>query len=377
MKKRDWICSCIAAALIAVYLWLIPGYLQLSRVENTLRSKPKEQGAYTGVITVWHIAGFKPYQGSMGTWLSDKAAAFEKRHYGIFIDVTALSPEDCAERLARGERADAYSFPLGWGYAERFMPLTPIDAPFVRGIADTGVQEGITYAAPYALSGYFLLSNARLEQEKGVQLAEGCTQGELQQAVDTLTYTYGKKNRQRYGMAGSKLLAARLGLTCQVAEYEQFYGQDAALALGDARAVGDLNRRQTEGKGFAFGAYALGDYTDLVQYVGIARDADARKLPYIEDYFALLLREDSQASLAELGLLPVIRLEAEDKATDLEPLRALREKLAAPLIPNAFLYQRYQDELLSLSERALAGDAIAKKELDQRLKQLVKAVEIQ
>ncbi len=376
MKMREWILGLLATALAAAYLLLMPGYLASERQELTLQSKQESGETFSGIITLWHIVGFKPYQGSLGTWLSDRAAAFEKKHFGVFINVTAMTPEEFEARLNRGERADAYSFPMGWGYAERFQPLPDIKATLLPALEGTGMQAGETYAVPYAMSGYLLLSNSRLEQEKGVSLSEETWRAELPDAVDTLTYTYGKKARQRYGMAGSELMAALLGLQCQVAPYDSFKGGDAAIALGEIRDAGDMARLQTAGKGFTYRTWPAGSYTDLVQYLGVARDTEPAKLPYIEAYFELILRADHQASLLEQGLLPAVLL-PEEKEAEADIVAAVQTALAEPQVPNAFLYQRYRDELFALAKRALDGDAAARVDLEARMKELVERGQIQ
>ena len=90
----------------------------------------------------------------------------------------------------------------------------------------------------------------------------------------------------------------------------------------------------------------------------------------------MILREDHQASLIDLGLLPVVRL-TEEKVVQIDIVAAVQAALAQPEIPNAFLYQRYHDELLALARRALSGDAPAAKDLATRMKELVTPGQIQ
>ena len=376
MKVQEWLLGGVATLLVGTYLLLIPGYVTSQRQELTLQNKQESGETFSGIITIWHIVGFKPYQGSMGTWLSDRAAAFEKKHFGVFINVTAMMPEEFEERIARGERADAYSFPMGWGYAERFQALPDIRADLLPEFEETGIQDGVQYAIPYAFSGYLLLSNSHLEQEKSISLSEEDWQQGLQDAVDKLTYTYGKKARQRYGMSGSELVAATLGLRWKVVTYDFFKSSDAALALGDIRDAGDMDRLQAAGKGFAYRAWPVSDYTDLVQYLAVAKDTQEAKLPYLEAYFELILRADNQATLLGLGLLPATALPEKTEA-QASIVAAVQAVMKEPKVPNAFLYQRYHDELAALSQRALSGDEAAQSDLDGRIKELVMHGQIQ
>ena len=259
---------------------------------------------------------------------------------------------------------------------ERFAPLPELETAVKPALADTGSQDGTAYGVPYAMSGYFLLINSRLEQEKGVTLSEGDWQAGLQEAADTLTFTYGKRETQQYGLSGEPILAALLGYTGELAAYSSFSSEAAAMALTDARAAGDLERQQSEGKGFTFQALPLEGYTDLVQYLGIAQDTAEEKRPYIQDYLNIVLSEESQEKLLDLGLLPAIELTVEPGRLSGAP-EQLEAALQTAKVPNAFLYQRYQDALASLAQRALAGDAQAREELWERMKELVDGAQIQ
>ncbi len=113
-----------------------------------------------------------------------------------------------------------------------------------------------------------------------------------------------------------------------------------------------------------------------MQYLAVARDTEPVKLPYIEAYFELILRADHQASLLEQGLLPAVLL-PEEKEAEADIVAAVQTALAEPQVPNAFLYQRYRDELSALAKRALDGDAAARVDLEARMKELVIQGEIQ
>ena len=113
-----------------------------------------------------------------------------------------------------------------------------------------------------------------------------------------------------------------------------------------------------------------------MQYLGIARDTAAEKRPYIQDYLNIVLEEESQEKLLDLGLLPAIELTVEPGRLSGVP-EQLASALQAPKVPNAFLYQRYRDALDGLAQRALAGDAQARTELEERMKELVEGAQIQ
>ncbi|HMM31532.1 MAG TPA: hypothetical protein PKB13_07115 [Clostridia bacterium] len=376
MRVKDWLICGLAAIFIAAYLIWIPPYIEQGLLQDPYSEwvMPEDEG-YTGILTVWHIVGFKPYAGSSGEWLKARAKALEKQHYGIYVEVLSMSLEDCEARLARGETADIYSFPLGWGYAERFLPLERSFSGLKAGLLETGMQEGVQYAVPFMLSGYALLVNTKLAQARQVTLPEVAVDAQwLNDAAKKLTYETGKNRKVNYeGLTGSAVVAMLLGAAVTVGDYTVFQAQRAGMAVAELRAAGDLTRAQTAAKGFAFEALPLNNYTDLVQYLGIARGIDARKLPYAYEYLQIAVEEKAQEALRMLGAFPVTDAEL---SYEQAIVQQTYELLKDPVIPNAFLYQRYKSALLDTANRALNGDEAAKTDFLGRVEELVNGKEI-
>lgn len=377
MRLKDWLICSAVALCVAAYLVFMPPYIESGLKQDPYSEwvMPEDEG-YTGIITVWHIVEFRPYAGSVGTWLSERGKELEKKHYGVYVEVLAMSAAECEARFARGESADMYSFPMGWGYAERFIPLEQGFSGLKEGLAETGMQEGTTYAVPFLMSGYTLLSNTRLLQEKKLMLPDsGINAAWLNEAATTLTYETGRSKKTKYqGLSGSAVAAALFGAAVPVADYSVFQAQRAGLAVAELRAAGDMTRLQGAGKGFAFEEAPLFNYTDLVQYLGVARGIDERKLPYAYGFLELALSQKAQKSLSPLGAFPVT--EVPDLSYEIPIVAKVYALLKEPVVPNAFLYQRYKDALLEAASRTLLGEEAGKRELLARLKELVNGKEI-
>ena len=369
MKKREKITCWILTFLIAAYLIFMPGYFASTRQYVELQTKVENTETFTGMITLWHVVRFKPYQGSMGAWLSKLALKFEDAHRGVYLEVLTMSEEECAVRMARGERADAYSFPAGWGDPDQFTSGVSVRADYLGNLKSSGMWEGERLAAPYGMSGYVLLVNEAILQNKGIQVDEDTSWEELSGYATDLTYVYGKKNYKMYGMSGSQIVAAIMGLKTEVVDYDNFLEKDAAMAIADLGAAGSLDRLLNAGKGFSFEAYPVSEYTDLVQYVGIDRYTQEAKKPYLNEFFSMLLEDETQAGLLDMGILPVIRLE--EAECSIKHVQVVWEKLENPVTPNAFLYQRYEDELLASAGRLLGGEESGAADFQARLKELV------
>ena len=123
MQSRDKIiCAAMTLAIIA-FMALSPGYIAAHRRNLTQQYRQQSTESYQGIISLWHIVGFKSYQGSMGAWLEKAAATLEKKHKGVYFEVESMTFSDYEARRERGEKADMYSFPLGWEYIEELQPI--------------------------------------------------------------------------------------------------------------------------------------------------------------------------------------------------------------------------------------------------------------
>lgn len=357
-----------------VIVRLMPAYLNDALKERTYDEKfsPAEE-PYTGIISVWHIVGFKPYSGSMSTALAAIAKGIERRHHGVFFDVIAMDEAEYTERLARGESPDLLSFPLGVCYPDQLSTFDELPVECIsKDMAAVGEWDGKIYALPYAMSAHALIVNTGLFQERGAMLPEGTRNAAwILQAAETFAAAQKSgKQKQLPALSGNAVLAAALGLTGEVAEYDAFRSGKAAIAIADLRSAGDLEALQSAGKGFAFEASILSGDTSLVQMIGLSHGIDQKKRAYAIELIERIFSETAQKQFAQLGLISVT--EVDPKALPESALLAsAAEHLREPKIPNAFLLQRYRDALEETARRVLAGDAEAKKDFEARLKELV------
>ena len=110
----------------------------------------------------------------MGAWLEKAAATLEKKHKGVYFEVESMTFSDYEARRERGEKADMYSFPLGWEYIEELQPID-MTMPEMRGnMADSCRYHGGVYGLPYAASGYVLAVNSRIITGKGLDMDMLC-----------------------------------------------------------------------------------------------------------------------------------------------------------------------------------------------------------
>ena len=258
---------------------------------------------WSGVITLWHVVGFKPAQGSITAYIESIAAKYERAHKGIYIEVLGLTPEAVAERLSRGERPHLWSFPAGVLELQELKPLsTP--APAFAGDLAPLKDKNDTLALPYLYSGYFLLGNTVLIQELGLAWPESNDPEVLR---ETLQAAMNARSTGRYGaVSAPEHIARRLWLKGPLAQDGDFKAGQVPFLIGDARAFGDMTRKMATG-GFTFDAMPLGGYTDLVQYLGMDKNASNGYFVHGQAFLELLLQPASQAKLTSLGALPAVK----------------------------------------------------------------------
>lgn len=359
MNRKQLIISIIMSAMMVVFMVRAPEYIAAARTPLTMQRQREERESYQGIITVWHIAGFKPYQGSLGTWVGKVAESVEKRHDGVFIEVDSITMEEYQARIERGEQPDVFSYPLGCVYVEQLMELDA-ELPVLRGnLGSTGSREGRLYGVPYAASGYLLIHNQRLMQEQGTGLNE-------------------VSSRLKSGStaaAGDPVQAAIYGVSGELLSMEDFSEGNAVAVFADVRAAGDLVRKIQNGKGFPVEFSSCGNYTDLVQFIGINVNADAEKISYIYELIGLCLREDNQTKLMSIGLMPALE-EIQAEKADAEAVALMFEELNEIAAPNSFLYGTYKDQLYLSAREGMRGSASAKKDMELRLTELVRGAAI-
>ncbi len=343
----------LCAFLLFAPPWLLRG-LSKDYMHAVFEPEPIE---WRGKLELWHIVGFRTYQGSVTNHLIERTAAFAKQHPGVAIEVTGLTAAQFAERYARGERPDLYSFPNGLLYREQLRALA-LDIPALRSGLSPAALDGEIFAVPYLMSGYFLLINGQRPYLSVSRPPSSLEEVDLQAALEAEE------------LAVPPVLGAQLGLTgtaeadSAAAEAAFRKGKRAYLAA-DARSLGDL-MRAADGN-LLLSALPMAAYTEQVQFLAAASGTDDQRCKIAAELILFLLTPPEQERLAALGAMP-----AADgvNAVYSEPLLAdwnAAFSESAGRVPDAFLYQRHRDALVQDALRAMAGEAGASDAFSERL----------
>lgn len=258
VKTKRILSSCAALLLAGAFFFAAPLYYSPRLGRDVYRSWFEHETEPTvGVISVWHIASFKPYSGSLGAWLNSRAKEYSSRFIGIHFEVRSMTPEQALEELEAGKKPDMISFREGALPSSLFM--------------DPGTEPE---AQPYCASGTVLIFDPSSENTDKEHLME---------------------------LAGTP---------------EEFEKGKAPSCVCDLRGAGDMHRKNLMGKAPYFEAIPLTVGGELIQRIGICSGPDETKLPYMTGLIEFVTGRESQETLPELGLIPV----AEGISADFDPV---------------------------------------------------------
>lgn len=317
---RMFLCSALILFLLFSPATLV-SHAQESFVDARFVRKEPE---FNGTVVLYHIVRHRPYSGSLTQWLKDRAAEYEKKHKGLFIEIEGMDEAAFYERVENGRKPDAYSFFSGSLYEDRLADLACFDLPLREGLFIT------EKAAPYCFTGY-----CRLTRNPD-------TAGERRYYADDV-------------------LAARTGGGPNEASEDK-----ADLLYLDLRRAGDLIRYKD---GFALASIEPVDgFTDAVCWFGIDRDADRERAKAIRGFLAYLLEPEQQQGLHALGLMSV-RSDVKNVPPD-AMLKSVFRAYERVQTVDPFLWHTDYDALKADAALARNGDTQAHVRFTNRLHEL-------
>ena len=361
----------LMAVGIIIYLVFAPNIIRQGILQGRVSHWEHEKESFSGIIDMWHVVGFKAHTGSVSSWLIKQTKKLEEKHFGVYINVSAMTLDEYEARIERGEEADVYSFPSGLMYSDGFLPLDGIAdegrLSHVRdGFLKSGMYEGKLYAIPYMYSGYCLMQNTELMQKAGAQTDASAES--INKVAESMA-----QNEKITPISGDYIYSCRYGINVQVEQLGNFRYGSTCMTLCDFREVGDAERRIKNGKGFTVTAYATDDpYTDLVQYAAVREDVETEKLEYVYEILDALLTPEAQGELAELNAYGVTGFDDVKKTMETYSSVAYDafSVYSTPEIPNCFMYKRHRDALREDAMAALSGDGDARKRFDERMREI-------
>ncbi len=228
-----------------------------------------EKGDTLVAVRVWNVDTFEGGKGSRTSFLKRIAGLAEKKNKGVYYLITSYTAEGAEEAFRKGERPDVISFGIGFSlHAEFSLPL-----PYASAGGELG---GRVLAVPWCRGEYRLFSLTGFGEEGETILSAGGSN-----LVEVAAQKNGLMGRSEESLAA----------------YTDFLAGKCRYLLGTQRDVCRFSARGTEVE-----SRELPVYNDLYQYISVL-SADKRSacLILIDE----LLSEAAQATLSEIGMLPV------------------------------------------------------------------------
>lgn len=358
MSKGQIVKSMLVSTIIVLFLIISPVSIQNGIKKGRVSAFSTDEESFMGVIEIWHVAGFKAYSGAVGNLLKSCATDVSDRHFGVYFKVISMSETEYAERIARGESADIYSLPLGFEYGDKFKVLDENKFLNVKQeILQTGASDGSLLAVPYLYSGYCVAANCEILKQEPDDIEP-----------DILTDICANLSSEKHtAMSGDELCAALYGFTGDIAPIEQFKSGYSEFAVTDFRTIGDIERKNADGKGFPLKIFPCSSYTDLVQYISFNSKITDEKSGYAYELLQNILSSETQMKIADMGAYTVI--EGEDASALRDRYTSVAGELFTlyikPRIPNSFSYRVCRDSLTADAQAVLRKESLRNKLVDR------------
>lgn len=133
----------------------------------------KSMYSWTGVLRLWKCEGWQSGNGTLTAWLNECIAAFEKKHPGVYVQVTEVSTETMAAfTKASVNPPDMILYAPSMLEAPYSLMQVEESVPVRRTLASMGLWQGKRYAVPVALGGYAMAINSRMLAETPADWSE-------------------------------------------------------------------------------------------------------------------------------------------------------------------------------------------------------------
>ena len=146
MRAAAWIALISLTALAP--LWAAS--LRTER-ENPVRAHYE---GWTGVLRLWKCEGWQSGNGSLTAWLTACIEKFEKKHPGVYVQMTEVSEENLRGFMNGSVNPpDLILYPPGMLDAPYSLMQMEEEMPVRNQLKSLGVWEGKRFAVPVALGG--------------------------------------------------------------------------------------------------------------------------------------------------------------------------------------------------------------------------------
>lgn len=363
-EKTSYLLSAILILFVLFVPSLIHGKMDSERYEDWLNP---DQPVWQGQLSMWAVVGFPVSQNTLNGWVKSIVSSFESDNFGVYVDVEVLKYDDAKQRMNQGEMPDVILFPSGFFDS----PVDKLEVLKDNNIRDdiqkSAIFEGAIYAYPVMMGGYGLVVN----EDKGMQALIEPPMGFNYSVDDIILMADGEQggicfDDSEFCNPGFSMIRAISNSensdyrwwSGQSKEYSEFESGKSLLCIGTHNTSAKTQLNYENGNGFGSSSWAISDFTDMVQYVGITAGKDENKFSVCCSLADSFISAETQESLKNIGMFTV--LESEPLYEDDNRFYAVEQVLSSSVyIPNCFGYEQVRGRWSELMNRCNNGDVEA------------------
>lgn len=314
----------VVSVVLCMIVAIVPTFYISAKyaIENNYTA---DRSDYQGVLEIWNIDTFEGGTSGKYSFLKSQAINFEKKNKGLYFMVKNMTEEQCLLNLQNGQVPAMFSFGVGVGekILDYLCEIDQTNLDINDEFLAAGKYNDKLLAAAWCRGVYALITTTeRLEKVSQntnnlASIATNC--GYVTQLKNKTKTTYSLA----FGSAGyvCPQLAFSLGYKNLVQNstsidldnlnktpytaYCDFIEGKASILLGTQRDIARVENRVACGKLENVVYQYLTEYTDLVQYLSIAKNSDAQITGACQAFINFITAEDAQKSLANIGMFSV------------------------------------------------------------------------
>ena len=319
-KSVFGIINLIALCMLVLVLSFLPT-LSLAGGEDFSLGKifSSEPSEFQGILEVWNIDTFEAGSSSKESFLLEVAKEFQKQNKGTYIIVKNLTIDELNLSLQAGKTPDLFSFGFGVGdiLKSYLCEIGRSDSKY-QALDESGVVDGKTFAVGYLLGGYYLFStqdkilNAGLDSEN-IILSEKLNNAgyvkELRNGGKKVhSVSYGKSLYNTPLKAIENYYVSAENIKEEEDDFEAYQNfisfESSTILLGTQRTLARLENKVRIGQLDSFLCEVVSSYCDLVQYLGVCKNASELKQKYAQKFIDMVLSEEMAKTAIKIGMLP-------------------------------------------------------------------------
>lgn len=324
---------------------------------------------YQGIIEVWNIDTFESGTVSKTNLLNVAAKKFQEKNKGLYVLVRNVTENECLNMINDGQLPDMFSCSYGVAVSikETLLGFDENAFDIYKNFLDAGKnQEGEQLGVSWCAGFYYLIST-KLNLQKAKVVGD-----EINLLENSLEYGYEVADKKKtkivysldFGMGkylvpqmaiasyneNKKLSVSEKSFNVQniksssYSAYCRFVASESVMLLGTQRDVFRMKNREVNGKVSDVIYQPLTKYTDLVQFMFMAKGESDVKNFYKQEFAKFLTSDYMQKKVVEVGLFSVKNIEnvaiKQGIMQDIIP-----ENIASCKVNNVFLTKTEIDNL--------------------------------